>query len=174
MLGRTLAGGGSEAGRYATDGLADSKILKRAQREALIAGIQESSDLGLGWVTSAEVDELGLTGAMQLAVRRALEAIDAEPSEAIIMDGSFNYCAPKYTQVTCVVKADATYPIVSAASIFAKVSRDQKMGQFAEQYPGYGFENHVGYGTKTHLLALQQFGITALHRRSYKPIQAFL
>lgn len=155
-------------------GLADSKALKRAQREDLVAGIQASCDLGEGWVQPAEIDELGLTVAMHLAVRRALEALDAQSDEAIIMDGNINYCPEQFTNVQCIVKADADYPIVSAASIFAKVSRDQKMAQFAEQFPGYGFAEHVGYGTKVHLAALQTLGVTELHRRSYKPIQAFL
>lgn len=155
-------------------GLADSKVLKRAQREALVAGIRDSCDLGEGWVEPAEIDELGLTAAMHLAVRRALEALDAQPNEDIIMDGNINYCPQSFRNVQCIVKADADYPIVSAASIYAKVSRDQKMGQFAEQFPGYGFAEHVGYGTKVHLAALQSLGVTELHRRSYKPIQAFL
>lgn len=156
------------------DGLADSKVLKRGQREALIADIQASCDLGEGWVEPAEVDQLGLTAAMQLAVRRALEALDAQPDEAIIMDGNINYCPNVFTQVTCAVKADADYPVVSAASIYAKVRRDQKMANYAEVFPGYGFAEHVGYGTKVHLVALQQLGITPLHRRSYKPIKAFV
>ena len=90
------------------------------------------------------------------------------------MEGNINYCAEVFTNVTCVVKADAEYPIVSAASIYAKVSRDQKMATYAHQFPGYGFAEHVGYGTKVHLAALLQLGITPLHRRSYKPIQAFV
>lgn len=155
-------------------GLADSKVLKRAQRENLVAGIQASCDLGEGWVEPAEIDQLGLTAAMQLAVGRALDQLAAKPDEAIIMDGNFNYCPATYRQVTCAVKADANYPIVSAASIYAKVQRDQRMAQFSEEFPGYGFESHVGYGTKAHLVALQQLGVTVLHRRSYKPIQAFL
>jgi ribonuclease HII len=156
------------------EGLADSKVLKRQQREAHIEAIQASCDLGAGWVDPAEIDEIGLTAAMHLAVRRALAALEAQTDEAIIMDGNINYCPEQFTNVQCIVKADAAYPIVSAASIYAKVSRDQKMGQFAEQFPGYGFAEHVGYGTKAHLAALQTLGVTELHRRSYKPIQAFL
>ena len=155
-------------------GLADSKTLTKARREALLAGIQASCDLGQGWVEPAEIDQLGLTGAMKLAVQRALEALQADTAEDIIMDGNYNYCPPGYTQVTCVVKADASYPIVSAASVFAKVSRDKRMAELALEHPGYGFEKHVGYGTKAHLEALQQRGITVLHRQSYKPIQVFI
>jgi ribonuclease HII len=155
-------------------GLADSKVLKRGQREALMVDIQSSCDLGEGWVEPAEIDEIGLTAAMHLAVERALAALDAQADESIVMDGNINYCPEKYTDVQCIVKADADYPIVSAASIFAKVSRDQKMAQYAEEFPGYCFAEHVGYGTKVHLAALNSLGITPLHRRSYKPIQAFV
>ena len=155
-------------------GLADSKKLSKLQRTALFTGITASCDLGEGWVQPAEVDELGLTQAMRLGVERALLAIGADPSDHIIMDGTYNYCAPEFTQVECVAKADDLHPIVSAASIYAKVLRDDYMTQSITQYPGYGFEKHVGYGTALHKQALQALGVCQLHRRSYKPVQVYI
>jgi ribonuclease HII len=76
--------------------------------------------------------------------------------------------------VECVIDADATYPIVSAASIYAKVLRDNLMTELASQYPQYQFERHVGYGTKAHAEALKLHGVCSLHRLSFKPIKAML
>jgi ribonuclease HII len=155
-------------------GLNDSKLLTKQKRESAIAAIEASCDLGEGWVEPEEVDKLGLTAAMQLGVQRALTAIHCDSNEEIIMDGHINYCNPKYSSVSCVVRADSLHPIVSAASIYAKVLRDAKMAEFAVDYPDYGFEKHVGYGTKQHQEALRDFGVTMIHRRSYKPIKALL
>lgn len=154
-------------------GLADSKRLSRQRRELLTSAIVASCDLGEGWVAPTEIDELGLTAAMRLGTQRALAAIHAQPNERIIMDGHINYCSPNYLNVSAVIKADALHPIVSAASIHAKVVRDNYMTHIALQYPGYGFEQHVGYGTAAHKLALEQRGVCDIHRRSYKPVRAF-
>ncbi len=155
-------------------GLADSKKLSKKRRQNLLEGIQLSCQLGEGWVQPAEIDQLGLTAAMRLAVQRALAAINATNDEAIIMDGDINYCDLAFTKVSCVIAADDSYPIVSAASIYAKVTRDQAMTDLSLQFAGYGFDKHVGYGTRAHLEALQNLGVTSQHRKSYKPIQAFL
>lgn len=155
-------------------GLDDSKKLSKKRREGLFFDIGLSCNIGEGWVEPSEIDESGLTGAMKLGVSRALSAINAQDNEEIIMDGNINYCELNYTDVKCVIGGDAEYPIVSAASIYAKVLRDKKMAEYARQYPGYSFEDHVGYGTKTHSEALKLRGITDLHRKSYKPIQAYL
>jgi len=156
------------------DGLDDSKVVNKKRRDAIIPAIQASCQLGEGWVEPAEIDQIGLTAAMKLAVERALNSLAAKPDEEIIMDGNFNYCSPVYTNVRCVIGGDATESLVSAASIFAKVSRDNRMSKLALIHPGYGFEKHVGYGTKAHRQALEQLGVSVLHRQSYKPIQAFL
>ncbi len=155
-------------------GLADSKKLSKKQRERLLASIEASCQLGEGWVQPAEIDQLGLTAAMRLAVKRALVAINATNDEAIIMDGDINYCDLAYTNVSCLVAADASHPIVIAASIYAKVTRDQAMADLSVEFAGYGFDKHVGYGTKAHLDALKALGVTSHHRKSYKPIQALL
>lgn len=154
-------------------GLADSKVLSKKKREALFIILPEVCDFGEGWVEPAEIDQLGLTEAMRLGVERALKNLGGSIDEEIIMDGLINYCGPEFTSVRCIARADASHPIVSAASVYAKVLRDQKMAELAREHPDYGFDKHVGYGTKVHMDAIKQFGVTPLHRLSYKPLQQF-
>ncbi len=155
-------------------GLADSKRLTKRARAELVPDIQTACEIGEGWVEPSEIDTLGLTAAMRLGVLRALKAINATEAESIILDGHINYCDPLFTAVRCVIKADALHPIVSAASIYGKVTRDALMAAQDDHYPDHGFSSHVGYGTKTHRDALQAHGVTSLHRLSYKPLQAYL
>jgi ribonuclease HII len=152
----------------------DSKLLSRLQRETLYDQLSAACSFGEGWVEPAEIDEHGLTQAMRLAVKRALTALKVTHQDEIIMDGAINYCSPEFTNVQCVIKADSLHPIVSAASIYAKVTRDNYMVELARKYPGYGFEKHVGYGTAAHTQALRELGVCVEHRMSYKPIKAFM
>jgi ribonuclease HII len=154
-------------------GLKDSKKLSKQQREALFSSIKKSCDLGEGWVSAPEIDELGLTKAMELGVKRALNALGATAKEEIIMDGLINYCEPVYQNVTCVAKADDTYPIVSAASIYAKVTRDRHMSNLGDDYYKYQFDRHVGYGTALHREMIELFGLCDQHRLSFAPIKKF-
>lgn len=156
------------------EGVADSKALSKRQRNTIFYLLTSNFQFGEGWVQSEEIDDLGLTKAMRLGVSRALEMLGANFDSEIIMDGNINYCSTEYTQVETVVKADSSHPIVSAASIYAKVMRDQYMAQLAKSFPKYGFEKHVGYGTAMHRSALKQYGPTAIHRKSYKPIKQFI
>jgi ribonuclease HII len=159
--------------RQPIPGLKDSKKLKKAQREIFAELIRaEAAAVGLGWAGPEEVDSLGLTEAVRLAMQRALNQISADYDEVII-DGNFNFF-PTNPKARAVIKADDTVPAVSAASIVAKVARDNYMAKIAAEYPGYGFESHVGYGTALHLERLKLHGISELHRRSFKPVQALV
>lgn len=151
--------------------LDDSKKLTKTYREALIQDIKNACEIGEGWVSASEIDAIGLSKAMKLAVKRALTAISATGNEEIVMDGNINYCDPLYVDVTCVIGGDAKHPEIMAASVYAKVIRDKKMAELAKAYPEYGFESHVGYGTKRHIDALNRFGVSKIHRLSYKPVR---
>lgn len=152
-------------------GVGDSKALAKTRRETLSHELELYGESGFGWVAAKEIDTLGLTAAMRLAVARALTAIAARADEAIVMDGHINYCPPEFTRVEVIVRADSSVPAVGAASIVAKVARDNHLAELSLLYPEYAFEKHVGYGTKVHLKALQTYGITLEHRTSYAPVQ---
>lgn len=158
------------------EGLTDSKKLSKKRREALNDEIlTHAASVGLGWVSASEIDEIGLSRALALACRRALEAI-AVPYEQIIIDGTINFLKDtgKGPYVTTMAKADLLIPSVSAASIVAKVARDRYMAAQDEVYPGYQFGAHAGYGTALHRKAIADRGITPLHRKSFAPIAAYL
>ncbi len=155
------------------DNLADSKVLSKVQRELLAKSIYKlAAAVSLGWVTSKEVDEYGLTRAVRLAMERAVAAIKTDYDQ-LVVDGNYNYLAEN-PKSHALIKADAVIPAVSAASIVAKVARDKYMTELAIAFPQYGFEKHVGYGTVAHLVALKINGVSMHHRHSYKPIKALL
>lgn len=162
-------------GGSAIEGLTDSKKLTRHRREELDVIIREqAAGFGLGWVSPAELDELGMSAALVLATRRAVAEVKT-PYNEIIIDGTINFLKDtgKGRYVTTMAKADLLVPSVSAASIIAKVARDNYMYEQDLIYPDYGFKSHVGYGTAKHRQAIDEHGITPLHRLSFAPLAKY-
>lgn len=154
------------------DGLTDSKKLTRKRRDVLDVEIrQKAAGYGLGWVSASEIDGIGLSAALRLATRRAVEQVTASYHE-IIIDGTINFLSDttKGSYVTTMKKADLLVPSVSAASVIAKVARDNYMANQDSVYPGYKFSSHVGYGTAMHRAAIDKLGVTPLHRLSFAPL----
>lgn len=156
--------------------LTDSKKLSAKRREELYALIKEKAlATATGWVSSTEIDEVGLSEALRLATRRAVEQIQKTkvPFSEIIIDGTMNFLAgtklEKY--VSTLKKGDFLVKEISAASILAKVERDKYMVELDAVYPEYGFGKHVGYGTAAHQKAMEEFGLTPEHRRSFRPVR---
>lgn len=153
-------------------GVTDSKKMSRANREIMHKKLLMTCQFGEGWVSVAEIDASGLTKATRLGVARALRALKAVSNESILIDGHINYAAARYKNVQTIIDGDEKIAIISAASVYAKVTRDRFMIKLAKKYLDYGFENHVGYGTKAHLLALQRSGLAkGIHRVSFAPIK---
>lgn len=153
------------------EGLKDSKELGPDEREKLAALIRKRAVAwALGRAEVAEIDRINILRATLVAMRRAVEALAADVRVAYI-DGNMAPVLPDCAAVT-VVGGDATVPAISAASIIAKVARDEEMVAASERFPGYGFECHKGYATPAHLAALRDLGPTPLHRRSFAPVDA--
>lgn len=158
------------------EGLGDSKKLTAGSRASLLRSIQElSTSIGVGWVSAQEIDERGLTWAQEVSMSRAYGQLSGvSSSDEVILDGSVNYLQG-VANTQCVVKADAKFPAVMAASIVAKELRDRYMERLDSIYPEYGFARHKGYITKAHLETLRVHGpIKGLHRFSYKTIKEMM
>ena len=154
-------------------GLRDSKKLSPARREQLYAEImQKAQAWGVGQASPSEIDTLNILQATMLAMRRAIEALSERlgewPSKALI-DG--NRCPILPIASEAIIKGDAKEPAISAASIIAKVTRDQQMQVLHTQYPQYGFNQHMGYPTEAHMQALKQYGPCEEHRRTFAPVR---
>ena len=146
-------------------GLTDSKKLTDKKRRELFPVIQQQAiAYGIGLASEAEIDEINILQATFLAMRRALEQLTVRPEIALI-DGNreTDFGLP----VKTVVKGDSLSANIAAASVLAKVTRDNIMVELAQQYPEYGFEIHKGYGTKAHYEALRTYGPSPIHRRSF-------
>lgn len=153
-------------------GLNDSKKLNAARRAALVPQIMAVSDWAVAHASVEEIDALNILQASHLAMCRALAALP-RPADYALIDGNR---LPKALTLPAeaVVKGDARSLSIAAASILAKEARDLLMVDLAQQFPGYGWERNAGYPTPDHLNALLNLGVTAHHRRSFKPVHNIL
>ena len=153
-------------------GLADSKTLTAARREALCAAILASAQCCIAHASVEEIDQLNILRASHLAMERAVAGLAVDPDH-ILIDGNLIPANLK-GRAQAIIKGDAKSLSIAAASIIAKVARDRIMVDLAQQYPGYGWETNAGYPTKLHQSALLNLGVTPAHRRSFKPIHNML
>ncbi|QBL10084.1 ribonuclease HII [Rheinheimera sp. D18] len=153
-------------------GLTDSKKLTEKRRIELAEQIKANALCwALGRAEPAEIDELNILHATMLAMRRAVAALSVQP-EWVLVDGNRT---PDFTlPASAIIKGDLLVPEISAASILAKVTRDNEMHLLHQAYPQYGFAAHKGYPTAAHLAAIAQHGVLPQHRRSFKPVRQVL
>ena len=153
-------------------GLADSKKLTAARREALFDEIRARAlCFSIAEASVEEIDRLNILQATLLAMRRAVLGLRLKP-KMVLVDG--NRLPTLDIPAEAIVKGDALVPAISAASILAKVHRDRWCVQVDEQYPQYGFSRHKGYGTAVHMAALREHGACIHHRRSFAPVAKVL
>jgi ribonuclease HII len=154
---------------YETEGLADSKKLSAKKREALFEQIIAIGKVGIGIASIEEIDQINILQATMLAMQRAYDSLNIQ-ADLVLIDGNK---APKLNakEVQWVIDGDNLIPIISAASIIAKVTRDKIMAELDKEFPKYMWKNNSGYGTKAHLEAVAKYGITKHHRLSFAPIK---
>ena len=151
-------------------GIDDSKKLSEAKRIYFYDEIKKYAiDIGVGVCTCKEIDEHNIYQATQLAMERAIDNLKCVP-EHLLVDAIELPSIP--ISQTPIVKGDSTSVSIAAASIIAKVTRDAYMRRLGKEYPQYGFERHVGYGTKEHLKAIEIYGIIEEHRKGFEPIKS--
>ncbi|MEM8768436.1 MAG: ribonuclease HII [Pseudomonadota bacterium] len=153
-------------------GLDDSKKLSASRRSLLAEAIRESALVfALGRAEVSEIDEMNILRASHLAMERAIATLKRRP-EVVLVDGNLLPSLP--VPAVALVKGDGRIREISAASIIAKVARDEEMIHLNDRYPGYGFDRHKGYGTAAHLKALDRLGPSPIHRHSFAPVQKAL
>ncbi len=149
----------------------DSKKLTEKMRdrwyEFLIKSKKEGKcDFSVSLVSASDIDSHGIVPAIKKALTTSLKKVAIDTSVKIVLDGGLK--APsEYTNQESFIKGDELYPVISLASIVAKVSRDTLMKKYAKEFSEYGFDNNAGYGTKAHYEAIQKYGLTTLHRKTF-------
>ena len=162
---------------FRIDGLTDSKKLSEKKREALYNQITRECYWSFAQSNSNEIDQINILEATMLAMKKAVEQLmllleDNSQTISVLVDG--NRC-PDIENCRAIIKGDLTEPVISAASIIAKVTRDRQMIALDQEYPEYGFSRHKGYGTKEHLEALANFGpIQGQHRFTFSPVKKLI
>ena len=154
------------------EGLNDSKKLTKRARERLYEEILQVADVSIAHASVEEIEELNILRASHLAMVRALDGLK-EPADFALIDGNM---VPRDLAIKSqtVIKGDARSQSISAASIMAKICRDCVMLSLAQQHPGYGWETNMGYGSKSHINALRNLGVTPHHRRLFRPVHNML
>ncbi|MFM8813112.1 MAG: ribonuclease HII, partial [Methylophilaceae bacterium] len=154
------------------EGLADSKTISEKKREQLSANIKQSA---LAWAIASasaeEIDNINILQASLLAMKRAIEQLQPAP-EKILVDGL--YLPDIAIQGEAVIKGDSKHACISAASILAKVARDEELYRLDSIFPDYGFALHKGYPTKLHIEKIQQHGVLPIHRKTFGPVKKLL
>ena len=153
------------------EGINDSKKIPKAKRILLAEKIKENSIYAYGAASEIEIDEINILQASLLAMKRASNRLSVVPKTTLI-DGNFKPDIKNNT--ISIIKGDSKSVSIAAASILAKVYRDEIMLKYSKQFPEYGFQTNSGYGTKEHLSALKNYGITPIHRKSFKPVHNIL
>ena len=162
---------------FRIDGLTDSKKLSEKKREALYNQITSECYWSFAQSNSNQIDQINILEATMLAMKKAVEQLmflieDNSQAISVLVDG--NRC-PDIQNSRAIIKGDLTEPVISAASIIAKVTRDRQMIALDQEYPEYGFSRHKGYGTKEHLEALANFGpIQGQHRFTFAPVKKLI
>lgn len=150
----------------------DSKQLTPLERKEMALVIRKTATLiGIGWAPHAFIDAHGMTAALKHAAQQALTVFGDLP-ELILLDGNTNYIDD--VRVATIVKGDDKVPLISAASVVAKVARDQYMAKMHTRFPRYGFDHHVGYATGAHRAAIAEHGPCAIHRLSFSPLKGMV
>ncbi|MFH1009753.1 MAG: ribonuclease HII [bacterium] len=148
-------------------GITDSKRLSAARREKLFGEIMQVAYVATGEASSEEIDVLNILQASLLAMTRAVSLLSTTP-DIVLVDGL--YALPGSVPSQAIVKGDAKVHTIAAASIVAKVTRDHRMLQYEDEFPGYGFARHKGYPTREHLQALARLGPTPIHRKTFRGV----
>ncbi|WP_422664770.1 ribonuclease HII [Ascidiaceihabitans donghaensis] len=157
---------------FIPEGLNDSKALTAKKREQLYPLILANADVSVAHASVDEIDRLNILRASHLAMVRAIAGLQS-PADHALIDGNM---IPRDLDIpaTTLVKGDSRSLSIAAASIVAKICRDRVLVDLAQQHPGYGWETNMGYGSKSHMSALENLGVTPHHRRSFKPIHNIL
>jgi len=152
-------------------GINDSKKVRPAKRVVLAEKIKAQAHVGIGVVEPSIIDEINILKASHLAMKKALEKL-AVPAQYLLIDGHLGLDINLPQQA--IIKGDALCYSIAAASIVAKVYRDNLMKEISKTYPDFGFEKHVGYPTAHHLEMVKKFGITPLHRKTFRGVKEFV
>lgn len=149
-------------------GLDDSKKLSLKKRLEFKKIIMEHTDFGIGMATVEEIDKYNIYEAAKMAMKRALDDLTQKPDHLLIDAMTLD----TDIEQTSIIKGDANSNSIAAASVLAKTTRDMMMDRYGSEFPGYDFHNNKGYGTKNHLVGIENFGVTEIHRKTFEPVKS--